>query len=74
MTNARVVSTKPWYKSRTIRLNVAAAVLMVIEAKFSLLQPLLPGNVYAWFAVFLPAANAALRIITTAPVTFGKGV
>lgn len=65
--------TKPWYKSRTIRLNVAAAALMVLEAKFNLLQPFLPGNVYAWFAVALPVINAGLRIITTAPVTFGKG-
>ena len=73
MTKSRVVSTKPWWKSKTIRVNVLAAVLIALEAQFNVLQPFLPGNVYAWFTVALTAVNTALRIITVAPVTLGSG-
>lgn len=72
MTEAQVVSAKPWWQSRTLWLNLIAAVLIALEAQFSMLQPFLPGNVYAWVAVGLTAANAALRIITAAPIVFGK--
>lgn len=68
---AIVVTAKPWWQSKTLWLNLVAAVLIALEAKFSLLQPYLPGNVYAWFAVFLPVANAVLRVVTSVPVTFG---
>lgn len=56
---------KAWYRSRTLWLNVAALMLLAAEAKFALLQPLLPANVYACIAFALPVANAALRLITT---------
>lgn len=69
-TPAVVVTVKPWWQSRTLWLNFIAAMLLALEAKFSLLQPMLPGNVYAWFAVALPMANAALRVITAVPITF----
>lgn len=72
MTPASVVSAKPWWQSRTLRLNVIAAALIAAEAQFSLLQPYLPGNVYAWLAVVLAVGNAALRVITAAPLMFGK--
>lgn len=64
-----VVTPKPWYKSKTILVNLVVAVLMILEAKFSLLQPYIPGNIYAYFAVALPVVNTALRVITSAPVT-----
>jgi len=72
MNDVQAVEVKPWWKSRTIRLNVIAAVLIAIEAQFSLLQPYLPGNVYAWFAVALTVLNAALRVITIAPISLGE--
>lgn len=64
---------KPWWKSKMIWLNLVSAVLLSLELKFDLLQPYLSGNVYAWFAVALSAANAALRVITAAPLAFGFG-
>lgn len=65
-----VVTAKPWWQSKTLWLNLVAAVLIALELQFSVLQPLLPGNVYAWFSVALTMANAALRVITAVPVTF----
>ncbi len=56
--------------SRTVWLNVAAAVLVFLEANTELLQPLLPVNFYAALAVLLPAANIALRVLTTQAVSF----
>lgn len=56
---------KPWHTSKTIRFNVFAAVMMVAEVKFNLLQPLLPLNFYALLGFVLPVVNTALRIITT---------
>lgn len=70
---AVVATAKPWWQSRTLRLNAAAAALIALEAQFSLLQPYLPGNVYAWLAVGLTMANAALRVITVVPIVFGSG-
>jgi len=69
---SRIVEVKPCWKSKTIWLNLISAALLALEAQFGLLQPYLPGNVYAWFAVALPVANAILRVITSAPLSFGK--
>lgn len=66
-----VVDPKPWWKSRQLRFNAAVAVLIALEASFSMLQPYLPGNVYAWFSVALTVGNAFLRVITATPITFG---
>lgn len=59
---------KPWWKSRTLRLNAAAAALAALEANTGLLQPLLPVNFYEALAVFLACSNAVLRVITTQPI------
>jgi hypothetical protein len=56
---------KPWWRSRTLWLNAIAVALLALEARFALLQPLLPVNVYALFATALPVVNAVLRLITT---------
>lgn len=56
---------KAWYASRTLWLNACVLMLLAAEAKFSLLQPLLPANVYACVAFALPVLNAVLRLITT---------
>lgn len=58
--------------SRTVWLNVAAAVLVFLEHNTALLQPLLPVNFYAALAVVLPMANITLRILTTQAVSLTK--
>lgn len=72
-TPAVVVAAKPWWKSKTLWLNLIGAALIALEAQFSLLQPYLPGSVYAWIATALTVANAILRVITAAPLAFGFG-
>lgn len=69
MSNPAVVTPKPWWQSRTLMINAVMVALVAAEAQFALLQPYLPGNVYAWFAFALPVVNALLRVITTAPLT-----
>jgi hypothetical protein len=56
---------KPWYRSKTILVNMTAAGLVALEAGFGLLQPHLPVNFYTALAVALPIINAILRVITT---------
>ena len=56
---------KPWYKSKTLWFNTIVAALVALEASFSILQPLVPANVYAVLSVVLTVGNAALRVITT---------
>ncbi len=73
-TPAVVVAAKPWWQSKTLWLNLIAAALIALEAQFTLLQPYLPGNVYARFAVVLTVAHSVLRVIPAAPLAFGFGV
>ncbi len=73
MKKAVVVEAKPFHQSKTLWLNMAGAALIALEAQFSVLQPFLPGNVYAYIATFLTVANAVLRVVTSAPVSFGGG-
>lgn len=73
MNSSVVVAQKPWYCSKTLWFNLVAAVLIALEAQFALLQPYLPGNVYAWVATALTVGNAVLRVITAAPLAFGVG-
>lgn len=56
---------KPWYKSKILWFNAVVAALVALEASFSILQPLIPANVYAVLSVVLTVGNAALRVITT---------
>lgn len=64
---------KPWWKSRVLRLNAAAAALAALEANTGLLQPLLPVNFYEALVVALAVGNAVLRVITTQPIGVRKG-
>lgn len=73
MDPVQVVAIKPWWQSKTLWLNLISAALLALEAQFGLLQPYLPGNVYAWFAVGLTVVNAVLRAVTAAPIAFGFG-
>jgi hypothetical protein len=56
---------KPWYKSKTLWVNILVAVLATLEASTGLLQPYLPDHWYVAVAVGLPIINVVLRIITT---------
>lgn len=56
---------KPWWRSRTLIVNAAAAGLLALEAGTGVLQPLLPVNLYVALAVALPVVNAILRVVTT---------
>ncbi|GBL46260.1 hypothetical protein SFMTTN_2073 [Sulfuriferula multivorans] len=56
---------KPWWHSKTLWFNAAAAALVALEANTNLLQPYLPVNFYSALAVAMPIVNAVLRIVTT---------
>lgn len=68
-----VVDPKPWHKSRTIRFNIACAILFGLELQFSAFQPYMPGDVYAWLSALLIIGNKVLRVLTDSPVFFGVG-
>ena len=54
---------KPWYRSKTIMLNLAVVTLAAAESSSGALRDVLP-NFYAVIAFVLPVLNAALRLIT----------
>jgi hypothetical protein len=56
---------KKWWKSKTIWFNIGVASLAALEASFSLFQPLIVGDVYAYALTLLTIGNAILRVITT---------
>lgn len=62
------MSTKAWWKSRTLWLNFIALLLATAESQIGLLRDVLPINVYALMAIALPALNMLLRVATTAPL------
>lgn len=55
-------------RSKTIMFNMVVAALAALEAVFSVLQGVLPGNVYAYLTVLLTVGNAVLRVLTTVPL------
>jgi len=63
---------KLWYsriiKSKTMWFNAIVASLAALEGVFSLLQPHVAGNVYAYLTIALTVGNAALRVVTTQPL------
>ena len=59
---------KPWWESKTIWVNLAAAFLVSVEAFTGVLQPILPIPLYETIAAVLPLANSILRMITTKPI------
>jgi hypothetical protein len=56
---------KPWWKSKTLWVNIIVAVLATLEASTGLLQPYLHAHWYVAVAVGLPVVNVILRVITT---------
>lgn len=59
---------KPWWASRTMRINGLVLALLAAEEHLNVLQPMLPVNIYSLVAFGLPVVNAALRVITTTGV------
>ncbi len=59
---------KPWYKSKTIIFNLIVAILIAIEASFSLFQDVLPATVYAVLATILAVGNAILRVLSNTAI------
>jgi hypothetical protein len=60
---------KPWWKSKTLLLNIVVALLATLEASFHLLQPVLTGALYGIPLLLLALINTVLRIVTVQPVT-----
>lgn len=60
---------KKWFsriiRSKTLWFNAVVAAMASLEAAFGLLQPFIPGNVFAYLTVALTVGNAFLRILTT---------
>ena len=60
---------KKWFsrviRSKTLWFNAIVAALAALEGAFSLLQPFVPGNVFAWLTITLTVGNAILRVLTT---------
>lgn len=65
-------TTKPWWHSKVLWLNVIAAALMSLEATWGSLQPMLPFNFWTGMTVGLPIINAMLRVLTTQALTLRK--
>lgn len=65
---------KIWFyrliRSNTIRFNAIVAGLAALEGVFGILQPFMPGNVFAYLTVLLTVGNAVIRVVfTTQPIT-----
>lgn len=65
MDPAMTGNTKPWYRSRTLWFNAAAAVLLVIEQQLGLIKPIMGAETYAAFALAVMSINAVLRVVTS---------
>ena len=63
-----LVTPKSFMMSKTILINVIILILALMETQWGVLQPYLPGNVYAYFAFALPIINGVLRLVTTTPI------
>lgn len=52
-------------RSKTMMFNLTVAALASLEGGFSILQPHVAGNVYAFLTIALTVGNAMLRVLTT---------
>lgn len=69
MSTAAAPAAKPWWQSKTLLLNAAAAALVALEASTGVLRPYLGDQFYVIVAAVLPVINAVLRVVTTHAVT-----
>jgi hypothetical protein len=51
-------------QSKVLWFNALAGGLFALEASANLIQPYVPGNVYAWGVLALTVGNAVLRFYT----------
>jgi hypothetical protein len=68
------VTSKPWWRSKTIQFNALAIVLLaaleMAGQNVQLLQPLLSPKAYAAVAFALPIVNIVLRKLTIEGIHF----
>jgi hypothetical protein len=62
-------NTKPWWQSKTLWFNAAVGALAAAEASAAIIQPYVPGNIYAWGMLALVVGNAVLRVVSKAGIT-----
>lgn len=60
---------KPWWQSRTLWANAVFAALTVLEANIGLIKDHFGPVGYVGALAVIAAVNAALRLITTQPLT-----
>lgn len=60
---------KQWWKSRTLWLNGIVSLVAAMEVSTGLLKPYVGEEGYVALMIFLPAANAMLRFISTEKLT-----
>lgn len=56
---------KPWYTSKTIWFNVAAAMGAALEASLSIIQGSIKPEQYLALVVFVAGGNVILRFLST---------
>ena len=52
-------------RSKTMMFNLLVAGMAAFEGVFTVLQPYVAGNVYAYITIALTVGNALLRVFTT---------
>jgi hypothetical protein len=63
-----MMTSKPWWRSRTIWLNAIAGLLAFVEVNFHLLQGELSPKAYLIYGGIVAFANVALRLVTNTGV------
>lgn len=63
-----MASCKRARTSKVLWFNAIAGGLFALEASANLIQPYVPGNVYAYGVVVLTVGNTVLRFFTTQPL------
>jgi hypothetical protein len=61
---------KPWWKSKTMWLNLIAATLLLAEKNIEALSGIIPVSLYKTVIFGLPIANIWLRVITSQGLSF----
>lgn len=63
------MTTKQWWRSKTLWLNGVVAAVAAMEVSTGLLKPYVGEEGYVALMILLPAANAMLRFISTEKLT-----
>lgn len=56
-------------RSKTMMFNLLVAGMAAFEGAFTVLQPYVGGNVYAYLTIGLTVGNALLRVVTNEPLS-----